>query len=650
MPSKLHTGTLESNELMRLVHRLGVEHFSGLVRLAAPPVEIRLYFKDGEPRFCLGSGPHHSFAAYLVRAKMLSAESVKGWIERATAEGSRLEEFLVKAGKLSGAQLRTIQSAMSAFAFGDAACAGPWKFRCEPGGTPAVVERFTLKPARALCDFVLRFDGTDHVRELAQHRASRFVKDDHFDAVAVDAEAIFGDAFRELTPRLTTGFTPAELAGGSDLAPLSKLLHALLVLGGIRRESAQQKSPAAKSPAAKSPAAKSPAANAPAGPNLGPAVQRAGFTAPLGRLTGPPPPAAEVAGLLELLRSEGFSVTTTPSSPDVAEPTEVAQSTPEPVAPPDEALISVATSVPGGPGLASALAEAVAAAASAETRKRMRAPQVRTEVPHSGSALTTPPDAGRPPPQESRLRVLFDLRARLSRVDPFDALGVPPGASPSEIKDAYVSLRARYDRSTFEAGVLIESSLADLEAIETGFDQAVDQLLDPAVRGRLEAAADGGLSDIEVAAYFKAELSYKEGRRAYEKRDYPKAVRRFRRAVTQNGTEPLYHLWTAQTAWDAHIAEGSWTDQGRTEVERHLTDAIVLKPDFEGAKLLLARLYLERGEGRGAHRLYTQVLGANPRNSEAAAAVRELADYDVPPPDGITGKIGNVFAKLRRDK
>ena len=106
-------------------------------------------------------------------------------------------------------------------------------------------------------------------------------------------------------------------------------------------------------------------------------------------------------------------------------------------------------------------------------------------------------------------------------------------------------------------------------------------------------------------------------------------------------------LLLVQVAPAAAATSQDLENKGDTNI---VADALLLRPEYEEAKLRLARLYLERGEGRAALKLYRQILVQNPGNVEASAAVKELAEYDGAPSDGITGRIGNIFGRLRRDK
>lgn len=98
-----------------------------------------------------------------------------------------------------------------------------------------------------------------------------------------------------------------------------------------------------------------------------------------------------------------------------------------------------------------------------------------------------------------------------------------------------------------------------------------------------------------------AELYYKRANTFYYEKRYKDAIADFEYALEINPKQPLYHFRCAET-W---IAMDS-TDAEKTKY--HLTQALLLKPDYFEATSLLAKYHLARQQYPEAIKLYTSLL------------------------------------------
>ncbi len=650
--------------------------FTGLLRIILPGEEARLYFRAGEPRLCAGAATHYSLGAWLLRSESVSSSDLKALTERASAEGVRLEELLVREGRFSPEKLRAAQDAMSHFTFADLAVRAEFTLEPRPGDPPRIVDNFRLDPVRAILEYTARWE-----REPPRVLGS-FIRGPNFDERRTAMERVFTGIGENIMQRLEQGpVTPptppdAPQRGGVVVGAASPMHRTLL--GAVRVGAA------ALVPVR----VEAPDASAPSRPEAGPSV-----------LVGPRVAAFELSGLAARLAEEGLA-----PRPVVApaRATVVRSSLPPSAPPPPLAELPPLQATPppsGEDDLTEALERAVRAAAESEidegevfgvhiedskaprakpaeraptttapsirqsgatSRPPAETPRPAVEARPSGvvvrsSAPRTRPSGGQgavaallppapPRPLNPQYAALADFRELLARAGPLEALGQPPGALLSSLKESFVTLRSRFDPANFgEGGPGVAAMARDVtEALE----RAYSDLTSRETRAAIEAAT-GGLSSLELSSYFAADGLYREGRRAHAARDHRAAYSAFQRASQRYRREPEYAMWAAQALWDLSQQEngGAVSDVAFDSIQRHLDEALEVAPSYQAALLLFARLELERGRPNEALARYQTVLEFNPANVEAKAAVKELAEYAQPVSN--TGKIlGSLAARL----
>ena len=98
------------------------------------------------------------------------------------------------------------------------------------------------------------------------------------------------------------------------------------------------------------------------------------------------------------------------------------------------------------------------------------------------------------------------------------------------------------------------------------------------------------------------------------------------------------------------LEEDAWNDAGRARVESLLQNALRLKPRYEPALLLLAKVYQDGGDEARALQTYQVILQANPRSVEARKALTKLeaAGAVSGGTKGVANRIGGLLGRLRK--
>ena len=199
--------------------------------------------------------------------------------------------------------------------------------------------------------------------------------------------------------------------------------------------------------------------------------------------------------------------------------------------------------------------------------------------------------------------------------DLFARLGLPRGASVDEVKNAYLRLVKRFHPDRYAAPELadLQPALRDLLA---ALNEAYATLSDRVRRNDyLARTASGGRAATEAAAA-AARADFQRAEAARRTGDHARA-RLFLESAIRSDRRPDYLVALAQ----AHLAIGKPDDRERAR--RHLEEAMK-DPTCTRAFLAAGNLARDENDSDGAERLYRAALRADPRNDEAARALREL--------------------------
>jgi curved DNA-binding protein CbpA len=255
-----------------------------------------------------------------------------------------------------------------------------------------------------------------------------------------------------------------------------------------------------------------------------------------------------------------------------------------------------------------------AASASAPASAAARA----SAAPASAPAQAPPPPSA-PESKEDQLRKRIEAKAPTAKSpDLFARLGLTPGATKDQVKQAFVEAAQVFHPDHLPATLVSLESLQ--REIFTGLKEAYDTLNDDNRRRAYEAsqkaAAEAAAAPPVDAREEQAKIAAYQGDIALRKRDYATAAEQFHTAYE------LFPLgdYLASEAWANFSDPARSTKKARDMVE----GALELHPDSERALYYMALLARLDGKADEAERMFKKVLKKNPRHIEASQELHLL--------------------------
>ena len=244
--------------------------------------------------------------------------------------------------------------------------------------------------------------------------------------------------------------------------------------------------------------------------------------------------------------------------------------------------------------------------------------------PPSRAAAVAPeaavPGGARPssriPGPDSEIRRALEAALPLAReADLFTRLGLPRGASPEEVKAAYLQLVKQFHPDRFG-----EPGLADLQSglreVLSALNEAYGVLSDRTRRNDyLARSSSGGRAPTEAAAaaaradFQKAEVARRAG-------DHSRARLFLESAVRSDRRPDLLVALAVET-----LASGKPED--REKARRHLEEAMK-DTGCSQAFLVAGTLARDDGDHDRAEKLFRAALRADPRSEDAARELRQI--------------------------
>jgi hypothetical protein len=231
------SGRLEEKDFADVVHELGAQRFSGILRLERAGDRITITVEDGRLVFASSSNPDHRLGPMLLRSGAITLRQMED-ASRAVAPGKRFGTILVERGHLDPKALvqgvvdQTREIILHAFQWTSGT------YRLEPEAAPA--ESITLKMStpQLILDGIARIESWRRIRRGSGGLDGRY-------APSPDAEA----AFAELTLGVDEVALFRAVKGPRDVESLcaeSTLSHfevcrtlwAFRVIGLVRRTEA----------------------------------------------------------------------------------------------------------------------------------------------------------------------------------------------------------------------------------------------------------------------------------------------------------------------------------------------------------------------------------------------------------------------------
>jgi tetratricopeptide (TPR) repeat protein len=229
-------------------------------------------------------------------------------------------------------------------------------------------------------------------------------------------------------------------------------------------------------------------------------------------------------------------------------------------------------------------------------------------------------DGARPSPRaqgpESEIRRALEATLPLAReADLFTRLGLPRGASPEDVKAAYLQLVKQFHPDRFGAPELADLQ-SGLREVLSALNEAYGVLSDRTRRNEyLARSSSGGRAPTEAAAaaaradFQRAEVARKAG-------DHSRA-RLFLESAVRSDRRPDFLVALAVET----LASGKKED--REKARRHLEEAMK-DAGCSQAFLVAGTLAREDGDHDRAEKLFRAALRADPRSEDAARELRQV--------------------------
>ena len=210
----------------------------------------------------------------------------------------------------------------------------------------------------------------------------------------------------------------------------------------------------------------------------------------------------------------------------------------------------------------------------------------------------------------------------------YELLGVNPKTSEKRIREAFHKHALVFHVDRY-AGQDLGELRAPMERIFGELSRAHTTLTNPEDRANYDASlalAERGVPT-DVRKIFQADEAFRAGKRLVERGSYAPAVEQLERACDLNGSEPdhwAYLHWARFGALPTD-SEGKPEAVGQVRKIRDALKTIVEENEHcESARVFLGNIYRVEGETEKARRMYKSALRLNPKNLEAASAVRVL--------------------------
>ncbi len=219
-------------------------------------------------------------------------------------------------------------------------------------------------------------------------------------------------------------------------------------------------------------------------------------------------------------------------------------------------------------------------------------------------------------PREADTRRLLMLeRDRLKDADHYALLGVPPGASQADIKQAYFAAAKKYHSDSL-SGLELGSARRIAEDLFRRAAEAFSTLSDQGKRAEYDVLLDRKAKGLptDVTAILRAEQIFLRGEVQYRNAKYEEAEASFREALALNHTEAEFWAYLGISLFRGRGKAA----EGLANVEKSLG------MDAKGASALCFAgvLHEALGEEGKARRFFAQSLEIDPQHAEAQ---RELA-------------------------
>lgn len=616
-------------DLLLLVRTLGRRHFEGVLDLedAAAERRTRVFFVAGSPAWCRTDDLLYSFAAHALRRRIAPLPTLRVLLRQAEEHGQRIEDVLVGQGILDAQSLLRVKTVLSDEVFDLAMAAATLDYRVlwtrtvlGSGAAP------TLDPWSSFFRVVASGANVDFQRAYVKSRRIRRLRPTpQLHAMLPQVVEAFGAVARDVVQRAVDGATVGGILEASEeesavTPPIFALIYSRLVsckegadpeasFPGLERPAPPAAAPQAAAPHAAAPQAAAPQAAAP---------QAAANELLVFDFDGVGPPAALPAA--------------SPAAPTAAFAA--------PVTAQADAALAAGLDVTRGATLGLSLDGEQATAAPAPETDDAWAMSIAVAEGEG------PPERGDPSVENA----LSEMLLKLQKANAYRALDVAKEATFSQIREAHLRLKRKYDESQFRTFVLGRHGFTMLGEIGALLDRALRTLTDPKLRpghDKKVGIGDGTLSE-DLKGAFRAEAAFATGLRHLKALDWDSATMAFRTAIELFPKDAAYHAhyaWSLSRAYRAGtVSEPDTMDK----VWNQLEHALELNPRLQAANLFRGRLAKDFGDPDAAMDAWQKVLSSQPDHPEALNEMRLLRESghrrkEKKPAKG--GVLGGIFRR-----
>ncbi|WPB75504.1 DnaJ domain-containing protein [Archangium violaceum] len=593
-------GTLETHSPVRLYGLIAAGNHTGLLTLTLPDCAVSIHFRKGNPEFIDSSHPEDALGAWLLQAKLATAEQLQQAEAARGRFGGELLAALFGLGLLQPASAFTqlAHRAQAILLKGLRAESGSFTF--EPKELPAAKAMPLGNKWAVLSDLVRRIPSTDLRRRLQPVLNLPVMKS--------NGRVATGDL--RLTPhevRVLALIDGVRSIGQllndipQDADHLLRLVFLLKELEGVSFAAVAPRAPAPPPAQAGAPAAQPAAKTA---PPVAPAAKTAPPVAPAAKTAPPVAPAAKPAAPPAAAPQAARAAT----APGVPQAGATPQATaPRPAAPASAAAPQAPAAKPASPP-PSAKPAAPAAAAP---------PAAKPAAPAPASAPAAAPGSA---PGASELPALRELAEKMKDQNHFERLGLGADTNGPAVKIAYFKLAKQYHPDTLPPGAPpeLEKLKADVFAY---IGEAYRALSDDKGRAAyIEDLKTGGSkpAQVDVEAILKSEELFRKAGLYIKARKFADAVKLLDEAIQLNPEEPEFFAWRGYARFFTFEDKKAGFNEAYKDIQQCLkqNDKVASGHYFLG---VIAKLC---GDTSGALKHFQKTVEVQPNHIDAQREIR----------------------------
>ena len=230
----------------------------------------------------------------------------------------------------------------------------------------------------------------------------------------------------------------------------------------------------------------------------------------------------------------------------------------------------------------------------------------------------------------------------LGRQTYFELLGVPPHASPDELKNAYRFLARKYHADAYQ-GTDLGTDHGKLNEIFQAISEAYETLTDPQRREEylvfLQRKSRGMATD--VGAIFRAEELVDRALAEMKRKQWDYAIQTLDEARGLNPDDPLYDVHRAWAVYSRQPADANNAQRALNQ----LAACIKRQDSLPLAYQYMGQIYFNLARPDDAKRWYRRCLEWEPDNVVAQRGIRLANSRAQKKEAGLSGLLSRFFKK-----